>query len=131
MADDPHAAAILDLLEADTVLNVCDGQVPDGTAKPYVVVYFHGLPQRGDDLTGMSREKKVRATIHCVGETAVSSRIISQRVEAALLDQKPTIAGRVTWPIECEYNQPPIRDEYTGVPAHDAISVYVLKTKKA
>lgn len=131
MADDPHAVAILDLLYADTVLRVHDGaigeQEPD---KPYVVVHFSVQLSRGDDLTHGSRERKTRATIHSVGETAASARITSQRVENALLDKRPVIAGRICWPIEGEYTQPPIRDEYTGVAVYDAISTWVLKSKK-
>lgn len=130
MADDPHAVAILDLLRADTVLKVCDGQVPDGVTVPYVVVYLYAQPMRGDDLTAMSRERKTRATIHCVGETAASARIVAKRVEDALLDKTPSIPGRVCWPIEGEYTQPPIRDEYTGVPTMDVISTWVLKSKR-
>jgi len=130
VADDPHAVAFLALLDADPVLTVYDGQVDDNAAKPYVVVYFYGTPQRGDDLTAESRETKTRATVHCVGETAASARIIAQRVQAAVLDKTPVIAGRICWAIEAEYTQPPIRDEYTGVPAHDAISVYVMKSKR-
>jgi hypothetical protein len=130
VADDPHAVAILDLLYADTVLTVCDGQVDTGIEKPYVVVYFFVQPQRGDDLTGMSRERKTRAIIHCVGETAAASRILAQRVEDALLDKEPVIPGWITWPIEGEYGQPPLRDEYTGYTTQDAIRNYVLKSKR-
>lgn len=131
MADDPHAVAYLDLLALDPVLTVHDGAVTGADPeRPYVVVYFFPQPMRGDDLTGLSRERKTRAIFHCVGETAASSRIIAQRVETALLDKMPVIPGWITWPIEGEYGQPPIRDEYTGEPTQDAIRTFVLKAKR-
>lgn len=132
MADDPHAVAYLNLLAVDTVLRVHDGSVTDtDPPRPYVVVYFTGLPKLGDDLTGMSTETDARAYCHCVGETAASARIVAQRVEDALLDKQPVIAGRVVWPIRAEWNQPPIRDEYTGVPTQDIVKVFLLKTKRS
>ncbi|MFV2094825.1 hypothetical protein ACFHW1_04950 [Micromonospora sp. LOL_014] len=129
-----HADAILDLLRADSELTVIDGPVPQGTVPPYVVVYIDDSdPELPDSrpLTGDSERHVTRGYIHSVGSNGVAVRAVRQRVRAALLDVRPTIAGRSCMPIRREDGQPARSDEETGSPLVSAVDVYRLESVPA
>jgi hypothetical protein len=105
-----HAEAILALLAAaDPSLVVYDGRVPASPAYPYCVLYL-GWDAERTGLCHVADKFNGRAQLTSVGATAPAARIVAQRVAAALKDVVPTIAGRVCWPIEHEFGQPPQED---------------------
>jgi hypothetical protein len=129
----------LALLAADPLspaLVVYDGIVPvdpaTGLTKPppYVLVYSTvewPAGAQGDGLDGLSRSPTVRWITHSVGKNAVDCRAIAQRVRTQLLNARPTIAGLDLGLIRQESGAgPPTRDETTGTPVMDAITVYRL-----
>jgi hypothetical protein len=134
--DQALANAGLALLRADVgppALVVFDGKVPGGSTPPYVLVYTSvERPAEDEDnaADGRSRVWVVRWICHCVGsgEDAAAARGVAQRVRAALLDARPSIANLSCGPIRQEPGSPPPqRDESTGVLVMDAIVTYRLK----
>ena len=125
----------LDLLRADSALTVYDGAVPNPappypTPPPYVLVYSTVAWPADDDtigsLDGRSRRLVARWICHCVGETQQASREVAQRVRAAMLDARPQVSGLQPGFIRDEQDDPPARDETTGVVVFDAVHVYRL-----
>jgi hypothetical protein len=137
VTEQAHAAAVLALLDADNVppaLVVYDGAVPANTVPPYVIVYTHveQLPDgAGNAIDGTSKTAVARYYCHCVGGNAAGARAVAQRVRAALLDVRPTIAGRVCGLIREEQSIPPARDESTLALVMDAVHIYRLRTDPA
>lgn len=129
-----HAAALLALLDADNTppaLVVLDGHVPAGQQPPYVLVYLRGVsPEDAESrsMAGPSERFVLTATCHSVGATAMAARVVAQRVRAALLDVRPTVAGRSCFPIRHEESVEPQRDETTGVLLMDQVDVYRLES---
>ncbi|QLQ37989.1 hypothetical protein [Micromonospora robiginosa] len=137
-----HADAVLALLAAAPgtgPLAVYDGAVPEdatGRSKPppYALVYFADAdPEEPDSrpLSGRPARYVLRAYVHSVGLTASASRSVGERVRAALLNVRPTVAGRQCWPIRREDGQPPQRDDSTGSPVMDRVDVYRLESEPA
>jgi hypothetical protein len=121
----------LDLLRADDLLTVFDGAVPNPyPAPPYVLVYSTVTWPTDDDaigsLDGLSRRLVARWICHCVGGNQQASREVAQRVRTALLDRRPQIAGLQPGFIRGEQDDPPVRNEQTGVVVFDAVHVYRL-----
>lgn len=125
-----HADAGLGLLRADTGLAIYDGAVPKGPADHYVLVYtYRELP------TGLVAPDKVKLTgkstvvnmvmyCHCVGTDGVTSRAIQGRVQAALLDVIPVVAGRTCFPIRWAEGTQAERDEEILALVVDNVDVY-------
>jgi hypothetical protein len=122
----------LELLRADLVLaaaGVHDGEVPNGSTRPYVLVYpWTNRPEDADSdaLDGRSRTLLVRWICHCVGETRESAEAIAQRVQDALLDVTPVVPG---WTVAAglikqESSAEPVLDKETGVAVYDARATY-------
>jgi len=111
------AAAVLALLTADTSLKVYDGLVPVNPStgkpptRPYVVVYAPTGRSTVSNLTGQSGDLSASIQTTCVGDTAESCRITARRVKAALLDVRPVVVARVSYPIRHEDSQPPRADQ--------------------
>lgn len=130
--DQALANAWLALLNADPIvpaLVVFDGYVAPNTAPPYVLVYSYTSRLRSNEnnaADGKSKALISRAICHCVGGNSVQARAIAQRVRTQLLDARPTITGLSVGMVELEEDQPPIRDESTGVPVFDLVQVYAL-----
>lgn len=137
---DAHAQAVLALLAAvdDPPLTVYDGRVDVSAGRPvdppYVLLYFAASdPLQTGSLSLAHRSERHRLDIyaHCVGATARAARMVADQVRAALLDVVPVVPGRTCWPIRLEESRPPERDETTGVPVFDAVSVYRLQSVPA
>lgn len=132
--DQLHADVGLDLLRADVgppALVVYDSAVPKVPATSYVLVYTHierPSDHAANSADGMSDTVTVRWYCHCVGPNAASARAVAMRVRAALLDVRPSIAGRSCGLIRQESTVPPTRDESTGVLVIDTVQVYRLTT---
>lgn len=131
MADEMLAAAVLDRLRANPYLTVHDGYVPDGAARPYVLVYMTGLDLVGEHLPMTSDTRTVRVYAHCVGDTAMSSRIIAGQVRTSLLDWQATAPGLVVFPARQEASNPPARDESTGELVMDQVDVYAIRAVRS
>lgn len=132
LIDQLHADAGLNLLRADSGLTVYDGAVPNPwPGLPFVLVYVVvEWPARGEGISLDSLSVKCQVSWYChsVGETAIASRAVAQRVRAALLNQRPTVSGRVCGLINQESADPPRRDESIGTVVMNAVSVYSLVT---
>jgi hypothetical protein len=123
------ADAGLALLAADTALSVYDGSLPNPTpARPYVLVYTV-VSRPPDDtqsqaLDALTSRAEVRWICHCVGDNQLASRAVAERVAAALLDQRITVQGLACGFIRDEQDDPPTRNEQTGVVVIDSVHVY-------
>lgn len=133
--DELHARAGLDLLHADSQLTVYDEQSPPtGSVGPYVRVYAHiewPSGHSGNSLDGRSGACVTTWYCHCVGPNDTSARAVAMRCRAALLDQRPTIAGRNCSMITMASSLPPRADEQTGKLTVDAVVVFELTTTPA
>jgi hypothetical protein len=127
MADEPHAAVLLALLEA-IPQPVYDGEVPSGATRPYVLVYITVQTSDTSTFTAASDITTVTLYAHCVGDTAAAARLVQAAVRSALLNITPTISGRTCGQISEDEALSPDTDETTGVSVMDAISIYSLTT---
>lgn len=110
---------VLELLGADSNLLVFEAKVPinPATGKPYVPPYVVLYPPGSNgqamvaNLTGQSLDFDGEWQTTVVGLEADSVRVIQSRVVAALVDRKPAIPGRVSFPIRHAGSQPARRDD--------------------
>lgn len=130
-----HADAVLDLLRAsDLVVYPAEVggtvTVPDGASPPYVSVHFAAERPLGGRLTHRSTRMRMRIYCHCVGQTDIAARAVSDMVSEALLDQLVVIPGRSCYPIRHEGNreQPPREDESTGILTATLTEIYRLES---
>lgn len=132
LLDEQHADAGLNLLIADPALKVYDGKVPDPTPTPPYVVVYTTVAWPGRDtgaanaLDGLAVTVTAEWVIHCVGLSGESARAVAMRVRAALLNQRPTIAGRNCSLIVQDDVQAPVRDETTGRLVMDQVVTYSM-----
>lgn len=130
--DELHAQAGIARLQADATLVVVD-KAPVGVsqAPPYVRVYTHIERPAGhhaNKLAGTSDTYVVRWYCHCVGANDTSSRTVAMRVRAALLDYRPTIAGRDCGLIRMDSSVPAQRDESTGAMVIDSLLIFSMSS---
>lgn len=124
--DELHAQAFLTLLTATLgavvpPIPVFDGAVSNPTPEPpWVLAYTsvgrpYGDGRLGNTLTMTSATIVARVKCKCVGLSAAAARAVGMQVRTALLDQRPTIAGRSCGPIHQDNDPgPPDRDESLG-----------------
>lgn len=128
--DQSLIAAVLALLPAAPPITVCpDGFVPNGTQRPYVLVYSSvGRPRAAptNAIDGLSRTLTARFIAHCAGETAASARAAAAYVHTYWLDVRPVVAGLNCDLIAQESYRDPVRDESTGTLVMDSICTYTL-----
>lgn len=125
--DETLAQAGLNLLRADAGLTVHDGRVPDGAVLPYVLVYTTvswPATGAGNNLTQARSTAMATWNCHCAGENAAASRMVHQRVRAALLNQTVSVLGRGAAQIKQDDVQAPVRDETTGRLVMDLKATY-------
>lgn len=135
--DREHYDAVMSLLRADTgppalkVYPDAEGLVPTNPVPPYVRVYFY-VERPPDDpmnsVKALSTTWTCRWLIHCVGANEYATIATAMRVNRALQDVRPTIAGRTCGRIRQEGSNPPQRDESTGVLVMDRMDTYRLIT---
>lgn len=129
------ATAVLALLRAGGDLVVFPAvaggpkTVPAGTVPPYVAVHFAGARPLGGRLDHRSTRTTTRIYLHCVGTTDASARAVSEKVAGKLLDVRPAIAGRTSYPIRHETSREPDVDESTGTLLSSLTEVYRLDTE--
>ena len=130
LLDQLHANAGLNFLIADPGLVVFDGKVPDPTPNPpYLLAYITvSWPARetgaANALDGLSVTITTELNLHCVGLSAAAARAVAMRARVALLNKRPTIAGRNCGLIVQEDVQPPQRDETTGRLVMDQVLIF-------
>lgn len=126
-----HIDAVVALLNASPNVVVHDGIVPNNAALPYVVVF---ADQGAADPTSLAYASDWR-TFHlhttCVGSTQLQVRALAERVDAALLDQRPTVAGRSVAPLRKALTQPVRQDTDVDPPVLFAADVWVLSSVPA
>jgi hypothetical protein len=133
-----HADAFLALLHAalDPVpIAVYDGVVPspypDPATTPACLVYFAAewpTDGTGNAIDGLSITYRLRAYCHSIGATAAAARSIGGQVRAAVLNIRPTVAGRSCGPIRWYDGQPPAKDETLGALVMDRVDVFEFLT---
>jgi hypothetical protein len=129
-----HADAMLALLYAEALLTVFPAEgggpttVPNGQQPPYVAVHFAADRPIGGRLTARSTRLRVRAYAHCVGADDIAARAVSELVAAVWLDARPSIVGRVVFPIRSEVGRDPREDESTGTLFVTITDTYRLET---
>lgn len=136
LLDRQHIDAGMNLLRADAGLTVypdAEGDVPSPADRPdhYLMVYATISRPRaadGNALDGLSKVWTTTWYVHAVGPNHNSSVAVAMRANRALLDQRPTIAGRSVNPITQATEQPPTRDESTGLPVYDTVVTYEMVT---
>lgn len=132
-----HADAFLALVRAASgspLLTVYDGEVPDGSAPAYALVYFYIETPDGlvaPDAVPLTYDSDVidaRAYVHSVGqapEAARAARAVAGRVRSAVLNRTLTITGRSCFPVRWREGQPPQRnEEIPGTTVFDQTDVY-------
>jgi hypothetical protein len=133
--DQLHLDAGLGLLRADTgpppllVYPDPEGEVPAEISPPYVRVYTsieRPADGQANALDGRSVTWTVHWYAHCVGANEYAATAVAMRVNRALLDITPVIAGRVCSMIRQEASQPTQRDESTGTAVYDRVDVYAM-----
>ncbi len=101
-----HVTAVLALISADTNVTVYDGRVPNEPTLPYVVVRTDTGRRERSALPASSDRLTLRIWATSVGLTRTSAQVVSERVTAALLDVRPTVASRSCFPITSVNSQP-------------------------
>ena len=115
-------------------LVVLDGYVPEGQAKPYLVVYLHAeTPELPDSrsVQGASERLVMYAYCHSVAGSSLAARAVSQRARGAVLDAVLTVSGRRCFPVRHIESPPLDRDESTGVAVFDQVDVYRFESVPA
>lgn len=139
LLDKLHIDAALTLLRADTGLVVYPDAAGNAPSTPvadqaYVRVYAHierPYDAAANALAGQSGTWTVRWWCHCAGPNDAAANAVAMRVRAALLDVRPTIAGRLCGLIRQEASQPATRDEDLGPTVIVRTDVYRLTTTPA
>ena len=119
-----HATAFLALLAADVELTVFDGAPPDLSEPPYVVVWVSLDSESDVSISAEQGFADVRYTTHSVGSSGEAARRVADRVRAAVLGHRLTVADRRTFKIRHEYGVPPQWNESTGFQFVDVVDVW-------
>jgi hypothetical protein len=124
--------AALTPLRADAGLTVYpdgEGFVPEKPTAPYVRVYTSTeWPKEGDAnaIDGLSVSTTTRWYVHCVAETEYAAAALAMRVRTALLNVRPTVAGRNCGLIYMEAAEVTNRSELAGTPTYVRTVVYAM-----
>lgn len=108
----PHIDAVIDRLEAtvSSTLPVHDGQSPNLSDTPYLVVYAEPGVASYLTLAGVSSHFNLVFIVHGVGGTRWEAGWAADKARDALLDVILTVAGRNCRPIRQEVAQPARKD---------------------
>lgn len=129
-----HATAVIDLLRAQPDLTVyprAEGgttTVPNGAAPPYVVVDFYTSRDLDGRMSMASTHMLLRIYAQCIGANRIAANAVSDLVAAALLDVRPTIAGRRCYPIRQDVGSPARPDDSLGETVVTLTEVYRLES---
>lgn len=101
---DPNVDAITDLISES--VRLYEGRAPKNAELPYAVLYVGTGRASRTTLAAVSDRRDFPFTVMSVGLDADGVRSVAARVKAALLDQRPAVAGRQTGPITQELAEP-------------------------
>lgn len=121
-----HVEAVKALI--GSTVRLFEGDVPDGTALPYAVLYAdNGLASR-IRLTPISDRRDLEFQITSVGLDAAGARFVADRVRTAVLDKRPAVAGRRSWPVT-QVAAEPLRVDRDATPFRMyVVDVYAFST---
>lgn len=126
-----HVDAVRNLVDAVANVTVYDGTVPNSPVLPYVVMYGDQGAAEANAYTEVSSFRRFRVQTTTVAANQPQARALAERVESALLDVRPTVAGRTCVPIRKETSQPVRRDDDVDPPVFYAVDVWVLSSVPA
>jgi hypothetical protein len=93
-------------------VTVLVGGVPDGTPRPYVVLYPDiGAESSADRALDESVPMDVRWQATSVGDTAAQALLLAGKVDTLTRRNVPTVPGRRIRPVRQEGSQPIRKDE--------------------
>lgn len=121
-----HVTAVLTLLDAVPNLTTYDGLVPARPVLPYAVVWPDSGRAERSSILAASNVVASEMYVTCVGSSREQAQWVAEKVDAALLDVRPTITGRSCWPIEQVLTRPVQRDDDVDPPLVYAVNVYRL-----
>lgn len=99
-----HTDAIITLI-GETV-RLYDGMAPDGASPPYAVLYADNGNATRTALAAVSDRRDVSFQVTSVGLDGAGARSVAERVRAAVLDERPVVAGRTSSPVRQEVAEP-------------------------
>jgi len=108
-----------------------EGFTPVEPSPPYVRTYptiDRPADAPANALSGISQQWLTRWYCHCVGANEYASLAVAMLVRTALLDQRPTIAGRNCGLIREDQFLPPTKDDSTGATVFESVLVFRLIT---
>lgn len=127
-----HVEAFAGLIDAVANVTVyADEPVPNTPTFPYVAVYGNqGVPV---EATFDSQSTTVPFTFQttCVGKTQGQLRALADRVQAALVDVRPTVAGRSCSQLTKVASQPVRLDTSVTPPVFIAVDVWAFTSVPA
>lgn len=128
-----HIDAGLTLLRATgyPVYPDVNGYTPENPARPYMRVYT-SIQQPTDGmanaLSGTSATWVTRWYVHAVADNEYAAEDLAALGRTALVDARPTIAGRAVNMIDQEASEPTRRDTSGPDPVFDRVDVYTMQT---
>ncbi len=120
-----HRSAVLDLLDVPN-LTVHDGLVPNLPVLPYVVLWMTGPRRVTHSLCGVQSDADLTFATTCVGSDAEQVEWAQEKVHAALVDSRITVAGRSVTRIQHEDSAMPDVDYDVDPPVVTSVDVWRL-----
>jgi hypothetical protein len=108
-----------------------DERIPPDQLARYLRVFTaieRPADEPGNTLAGRSSTWTTRWYVHHVAENDTAARALAMQSRTALLDVRPTVAGRSCGLIRQEAAQPPRRMERAGPMAIDLVVVYRMRS---
>lgn len=122
------------LLRNDPLTHFQDGQVANGTPRPYILGRaWMSYPEEAESnaLDGLSRTLWVRWYLECIGDTRESATAMQQRARTQMLDKLLLLPAHpgvgLTLIKEDAAEQPMPANETTGVPVFSARTRYKVR----
>jgi hypothetical protein len=126
----PHIAAVVAMLEAALLINVYNGRRGDGDTTCVVVRGTPNVPF--GSLGDRYADANVLFQVTAVGVGEEQATAYADEVQAVLLtDARPSVPGRVAWPVQFVASQPVIRDDSVMPPLYIATAQYSIKSNPA
>lgn len=120
----PAAEAFLVLLRTDVELDVYDGNPPDLTDPPYVVVWSSIDREESITIQADGAQEGLRWTTHSIGVSGEAARAVADRVRMAVKNKRLTVAGYSMFKVTHEFGVPPQWSEAPGDRYVDVVDVW-------
>jgi hypothetical protein len=99
-----HADAVKALIGAG--VRLYEGQAPNDPGLPYAVLYMGTGPAGRSRLTPVSDRREQSFQVTSVGLDGDGARSVAERIRTAVLDKRPTVAGRKASPVWQDFAEP-------------------------